>query len=106
MISKFFEHVFINEIESFITSEYYLKGLRIFKFGRNNARARHVNANETQFSVHFQEKQPVLEVVLLFEKKKNNQIQEFCFKVREHLIWIRNRNRAQMTLVDVSLTSQ
>ena len=29
---KFFGHVvFINEIESFITSEYHLKGLRFFK---------------------------------------------------------------------------
>lgn len=80
MISKFFEHVFINEIESFITSEYYLKGLRIFKFGRNNARARHVNANETQFSVHFQEKQPVLEVVLLFEKKKKIRYKNFVLR--------------------------
>lgn len=80
MISKFFEHVFINEIESFITSEYYLKGLRIFKFGRNNARARHVNANETQFSVHFQEKQPVLEVVLLFEKKKTIRYKNFVLR--------------------------
>ena len=37
LVSKFFWHVvFINEIESFITSEYHLKGLRFFKFGRDN----------------------------------------------------------------------